>query len=100
MEMHIILLCSFQLAKKIDTLSTIQYNKHRAIRELIRHTPELTIAPVLMHRGYSFCKGASISGSHHQYKHPTKPGKVTIPRHVGDLDKGTVNSILRQAGLK
>lgn len=40
------------------------------------------------------------SGSHHQYKHPTKPGKVTIPRHVGGLDKGTVNSILRQAGLK
>ncbi|MDD6598786.1 type II toxin-antitoxin system HicA family toxin [Anaerovibrio sp.] len=53
-----------------------------------------------MHRGYSFCKGASISGSHHQYKHPTKPGKVTIPRHIGDLDRGTVNSILRQAGLK
>ena len=48
MEMHIILLCSFQLAKKIDTLSTIQYNKHRAIRELIRHTPELTIAPKLI----------------------------------------------------
>ena len=40
------------------------------------------------------------SGSHHQYKHPTKPGKVTIPIHVGDLDKGTVNSILRQSGLK
>nr|DAM73843.1 MAG TPA: hypothetical protein [Caudoviricetes sp.] len=46
--MHIILLCSFQLAKKIDTLSTIQYNKRRAIRELIRHTPELTIAPMLI----------------------------------------------------
>ncbi|MBQ2010742.1 MAG: type II toxin-antitoxin system HicA family toxin [Selenomonadaceae bacterium] len=41
-----------------------------------------------------------ISGSHHQYKHPIKPGKVTIPRHIGDLDRGTVNSILRQAGLK
>ena len=40
------------------------------------------------------------SGSHHQYKRPTEPGKVTMPRHVGDLDKDTVNSILRQAGLK
>lgn len=39
-------------------------------------------------------------GSHRQYKHPTKPGKVTIPFHTGDLDKGTVNSILKQAGLK
>lgn len=24
-------------------------------------------------------------GSHHQYRHPTKPGKVTIPEHGGDF---------------
>ena len=39
-------------------------------------------------------------GSHRQYKHPVKPGKATIPIHSGDIDKGTVNSILKQAGLK
>ena len=39
-------------------------------------------------------------GSHRQYKHPVKSGKVTVPVHAGDLDKGTVNSILKQAGLK
>ena len=39
-------------------------------------------------------------GSHRQYKHPVKSGKVTIPIHSGDLDKGTVNSVLKQAGLK
>ena len=39
-------------------------------------------------------------GSHRQYKHPTKPGKVTIPFHTGDLDIVTANSILKQAGLK
>ena len=38
-------------------------------------------------------------GSHRQYKNPTKPGKVTVPIHTGDLDKGTVKSILKQAGL-
>lgn len=38
-------------------------------------------------------------GSHRQYKHPTKPGKVTIPFHRGDVDKGTAKSILTQAGL-
>ena len=38
-------------------------------------------------------------GSHHQYKHPTKPGKVTIPEHDGDLNLDTVKSIKRQAGL-
>lgn len=38
-------------------------------------------------------------GSHHQYKHPTKPGKVTIPEHKGDIHLDTVKSILKQAGL-
>ena len=38
-------------------------------------------------------------GSHHQYKHPTKPGKVTIPEHSGDLNPDTVKSIMTQAGL-
>lgn len=40
----------------------------------------------------------NIKGSHNQYIHPTKPGKVTVPNHWGDLDKGT--AILKQAGLK
>ncbi len=39
--------------------------------------------------------------SHRQYKHPTKPGRVTIAGHPGDdVDAGTKNSILKQAGLK
>ena len=41
-----------------------------------------------------------IKGSHHQYVHPNKKGKVTIPNHNGDLDMKTVKSILKQAGLK
>lgn len=40
------------------------------------------------------------NGSHIQFKHPTKPGKVTVPKHIGDVKKGTLNSILKQAGLK
>lgn len=39
-------------------------------------------------------------GSHFQYVHPTKPGKVTVPNHRGDLDLRTAKSILKQAGLK
>lgn len=39
-------------------------------------------------------------GSHIQFKHPVKPGKVTIPSHSGDIPKGTLNNILKQAGLK
>ncbi len=39
-------------------------------------------------------------GSHIQLRHPAKPGKVTVPAHGGDIAKGTLNSILKQAGLK
>jgi predicted RNA binding protein YcfA (HicA-like mRNA interferase family) len=39
--------------------------------------------------------------SHHQYKHPTKTGRVTVPGHPGDdVAPGTLQSILKQAGLK
>ncbi|MCX4265362.1 MAG: type II toxin-antitoxin system HicA family toxin [Firmicutes bacterium] len=40
------------------------------------------------------------SGSHLQLEHPTKPGKVTIPKHSGDIKPGTLNNIYKQAGLK
>ena len=44
---------------------------------------------------------AGQAGSHCQYKHPTKPGKVTVPRHGSrDLNPTTVKSILKQAGLE
>ncbi len=40
-------------------------------------------------------------GSHRQYKHPDKPGRVTIAGNLGhDLAPGTLNSILKQARLK
>ncbi len=40
-------------------------------------------------------------GSHRQFKHPTKKGRVTISGKPGDdLAPGTLNSILKQAQLK
>jgi len=40
-------------------------------------------------------------GSHRQFKHADKRGLVTVPGHLGDdLAPGTLNSILKQAGLK
>lgn len=40
-------------------------------------------------------------GSHRQLKHSTKPGRVTVAGHPGDdLAPGTLNSILKQAGMK
>ena len=39
-------------------------------------------------------------GSHLQLIHPVKKGKVTLPIHGGDIPKGTLNAIKKQAGLK
>lgn len=40
-------------------------------------------------------------GSHRQFKHPTKAGRVTISGNLGDdMPKGTLGSVKRQAGLK
>jgi predicted RNA binding protein YcfA (HicA-like mRNA interferase family) len=39
------------------------------------------------------------SGSHKQFKHNDRPGKVTVPVHGNkDIPKGTLASIFRQAG--
>lgn len=39
-------------------------------------------------------------GSHSHYIHPFKKGKETIPHPKKDIPVGTVNNILKQAGLK
>jgi predicted RNA binding protein YcfA (HicA-like mRNA interferase family) len=44
---------------------------------------------------------ARMRGSHRQYKHPAKPGTVTISGKPNvDIPPGTLNSALKQAGLK
>ena len=41
----------------------------------------------------------NVIGSHHQFKHPTKKGRVTVPHPKKDLPIKTVKSILKQAGI-
>lgn len=43
----------------------------------------------------------ATKGSHRQFKHLAKPGRVTVAgKPSDDLAPGTVNSILKQSGLK
>ncbi len=43
----------------------------------------------------------STEGSHRQYKHPNKPGRVTIPGHLNDdVHPKTLASVFKQAQLK
>ena len=44
---------------------------------------------------------AATKGSHRQFKHDSKQGRVTVPgKPSDDLAPGTLNSILKQAGLR
>lgn len=38
-------------------------------------------------------------GSHKQFKHPEKNGRVTVPHPKRDIPKGTLKSIEKQAGI-
>jgi len=54
------------------------------------------IEKVLLKDGWVF---KEAKGSHYQYVHPSKRGKVTVPHHPGDIAPIIVKSIFRQAGL-
>ena len=47
--------------------------------------------------GWALCR---TKGSHHQFKHPSKPGLVTVPHPKKDLPTGTARAILRSAGIQ
>ena len=44
-------------------------------------------------------KLVNVVGSHHQYKHPKKKGRITIPHPKKDLTIGTLKSIEKQSGV-
>ncbi|MEO5808183.1 type II toxin-antitoxin system HicA family toxin [Devosia sp.] len=39
-----------------------------------------------------------VNGDHHQFKHPERAGRVTVPHPNSDIPIGTVRSIYKQAG--
>jgi predicted RNA binding protein YcfA (HicA-like mRNA interferase family) len=56
------------------------------------------ILRIIQHDGW---KLVATKGSHRQFKHASKPGRVTVPgKPSDDLAIGTQNSIFKQAGLK
>ena len=42
----------------------------------------------------------NIRGSHHQFKHPRRPGRITVPHPKSELPIGAARNISRQAGMK
>ena len=54
------------------------------------------VIKLLVADGWYFTKA---SGSHYQFKHAGKPGKVTVKHPEKDIKPGTLASIIKQAGL-
>ena len=42
----------------------------------------------------------NVVGSHHQFKHSTKPGRVTVKSPCKNIPRKTLDSIEKQSGLK
>ena len=51
---------------------------------------------LMKERGWS---EVACVGDHHQFKHPNKNGRITVPHPKKDLPAGTVKSIFRAAGI-
>jgi len=39
------------------------------------------------------------TGSHHAYRHPDRPRSVPVPFHRGEIKRGLLHDIIKQAGL-
>jgi predicted RNA binding protein YcfA (HicA-like mRNA interferase family) len=73
---------------------SLAYEKPR----IIPHVKVLDVLKLLEDDGWYL---ARTRGSHRQFKHPTKSGTVTVSgKRSVDMPRGTLNSILKQAGLK
>ncbi len=55
------------------------------------------IARLLADGWYKVKTGGS---GHMQFKHPTKPGRTTVPNHPGDMDPAVIRSIEKQSGVR
>jgi predicted RNA binding protein YcfA (HicA-like mRNA interferase family) len=75
--------------RRLPLASETSYYPHMKVKEVIK---------VLEEDGWYL---ARTKGSHRQFKHPTKAGTVTVSgKSSVDVPPGTLNSILKQAGLK
>lgn len=54
---------------------------------------------VIKRLGKDGWKHFGTEGSHWHFKHPTKPGKITVPHPKKDLPRGTLKNIWRVAGI-
>jgi Predicted periplasmic or secreted lipoprotein len=81
----------------IDKYYNMCYNNNQKGDETLKGYSTREVIRLLQADGW-FLK--NIEGSHSQYIHPTKKGKVTVVLNKERIPPGTLNSIAKQSGLK
>lgn len=85
------------MQKTIDMYCNTCYNMYSERGGKMKSYSSREIIRILMADGW---QEVGCDGDHHQFKHPNKPGRVTITHPVKDIPIGTLKSIERQAGVK
>ncbi len=83
--------------KNYDSRTLKQLLTYAKKRRMLIDIKAKDVLKLLQDDGWGIKK---IKGSHVQLVHPIKQGKVTLPMHKGNMKAGTLNNILKQAGLK
>jgi len=81
----------------IDKYNNICYNTIRKEDETMKSYSSRDVIKALTEDGWY---EVNTVGSHHQFKHPTKKGRVTVKHPDKDMPRKTLDSIERQSGLR
>ena len=82
--------------KSIDTCYDTCYNMYSERGIILKSYSSRDVIKILKSDGWF---EISCVGDHHQFKHPTKKGKVTITHPVKDIPIKTLKSISKQSGV-
>ncbi len=68
-----------------------------ALVDMITTMQSADLIKILKANGWTL---RNVSGSHHVFCHPTKPGHISVPHPKKDLGTGLVRRLLKDAGLR
>ena len=73
----------------------------RGVRQRVDRCGDMKVREVIRLLEQDGWRHVRTRGSHRQYQHSVKPGTVTVAGKLSiDVPPGTLNSILKSAGLK
>ena len=79
----------------VENFTAIEYILNNGRAKFMLHSRE--IIKMIKKDGWFFI---GAEGDHYHFRHPAKPGKVTVPHLTKDLSIDLIKSIERQSGLK